>query len=98
MNVNILNIAKAFILSALLNAAYTFYVSSSAFQAQFSTNQNEIGKIEAFKIASEVVTGFWPRIIEGWFYGFAVTFITCIFLLLWVSKNAPNKRLWRQHL
>ena len=93
MNVNLINITKAFILSAFINAAYILYISSSNFQAQFSTTGNKIGKMEAFQKAAENTIGFWPRILESWAYGFAITFLTCILLLIWVSKNAPNKSL-----
>ena len=48
MNVNLINITKAFILSTFFNAAYILYMSSSNFQTQFSTTGNEIGKIGAF--------------------------------------------------
>ena len=93
MILNIKNIIKAFVICALLNAIYTFYVSSSAFQSQLSSNGQELGKYDAFMNAAETTAGFWPHVIEGWAYGFGTSFISCILLLGWMSIKAPNKSL-----
>ena len=91
MILNLRNTTKALVVCALLNAIYTFYISSSAFQSQLSTNDQEIGKIEAFMSAAETTVGFWPHLIEGWAHGFGVSFFSCFLLLGWMSVKVSNK-------
>jgi len=93
MILNQKNTIKALVICALLNVIYTFYISSSAFQSQLSTNGQDVGRIDAFLSAAETTAGFWPHLIEGWAYGFGLSFISCILLLVWMSAKAPNKSL-----
>ena len=84
---NPLNIFKASLICALLNAAYTFFISSGMFVEQLASEGQETGRIEAFINAAQITENFWPHIIEGWAYGFGLSLISCLILLLWLKKE-----------
>ena len=88
---NLNNFLKATLICALLNIVYTFYVSSGSLKAQLSDSSQEIGRVEAFMNAAGTTDGFWSHIFAGWIYGFGMSLIACVLLLLWLSKQAPNK-------
>ena len=84
---NLLNIIKATVISALISGVYTFFVSSSVFMEQLASEGQETGRIEAFTNAAQITEGFWPHIMEGWAYGFGISLISCLILLLWLKKQ-----------
>jgi len=88
---NAINTIKAVLVCALVNGIYTFYISSTAFQKQFSINGEEFSRLGAFIEASEVTIGFWPHILVGWWHGFAISLISCALFLLWLALQTPNK-------
>jgi len=61
------------------------------FTQQFSMPGNELGRWEAFMYASEVIKGFWPRMLKAWSQSFLLAFIPCLLLLAWLNPQTPNK-------
>jgi hypothetical protein len=91
---NLKNLIKALGICIVVNAIYSFHVSSSAFQAQAESlglGENA-GRLEAFNRASEVIEGFWLHVLEGWAYTFSLSFVSCILLLIAVQQT-HNKAL-----
>ena len=84
---NSLNIFKASLICALLNAIYSFFVSSGVFVEQLALEGQEMGRIEAFINVAQITENFWPHILEGWAYGFGLSLISCLILLLWLKKQ-----------
>ena len=64
------NTTKAVIICAVVNAVYTFHVSTTAFQEQVANWGEKAGRIEAFMRVADVTVDFWPHIIKGWAYPF----------------------------
>jgi hypothetical protein len=91
---NIINIIKATIICAIVNAIDVFYSSTSAFVKMLEAEGQHMGRIEAFLNTAKITDNFWPHMIKSWSYGFAITLIACLILLLLV-KNPPNNSLNR---
>mgnify|MGYP000032169355 CR=1 FL=1 len=86
--VNLFNSIKAIIVCALTTGIYTLYVSTSSFQDQLAREGQEVGKIEALMHYSTLID-VWSRMLSGWFYLFAICFISCFLLMLWLKP--PDK-------
>ena len=85
---NAINILKAVLICALLNGVHTFFVSTSAFQEHFRVSgEGEFGRFEAFLAASKSINEFWPNVLKGWATGFGLSFVSCVLLMLWLSKR-----------
>ncbi len=87
---NAINTIKAILVCALVNGIYTFYISSTTYMEFLAREGQDVGRIEAFISTSKITIDFWPHIIEGWGYGFIVSFICCSVLLLWSSLQTPK--------
>jgi len=86
--INLFNAIKAFIISALISATYTLYISTSDYQDQLAREGQEVGKIEALMHYSSLMD-VWSRLMSGWFHSFFVCFISCLLLMLWLK--IPDK-------
>jgi len=71
----------------------TAVIASTTYMGFLAREGQDVGRIEAFISTSKITIDFWPHIIEGWGYGFIVSFICCSVLLLWSSLRTPNKSL-----
>ena len=84
---NKIHILKAILICAIINVIYTFYTSSGAFVRQLAMEGQEVGRIKAFIDTAKITEGFWSHIAVGWLYGFVLTLISCLLLLLWLKKE-----------
>jgi hypothetical protein len=82
---NGINILVAVLVSAVINAAHTFYISSDMFVKTLSRPGESMGRLEVFIEMSRVTEGFWNRIFEGWLTGTMLSMGACIILLTWIS-------------
>ena len=93
--INKINIIKAILVCAIVNAIYTFYSSSTVFMEQVASWGEDAGRIKAFMRVAEVTSGFWPHILKGWAYTFILSLISCLVLLAWAQQKTHNKALKR---
>ena len=82
--VNLFNSIKALIVCVLTTGISTLYTSTSNFQEQLAREGPEVGKIEALMHYSSLID-VWSRMLSGWFHLFAICFISCFFLMLWLK-------------
>jgi len=87
----LINIIKAIIVCAAVNAIYTYYTASSSFLSQAASGEQDMGRLELFIHYSEITQNFWPHIIKGWFYGFGLSLASCLLLLAWLGYKSHNK-------
>lgn len=84
---NLTNLIKATVVCSVLNAIYTFIISSSSFQIQFFNEGKNYGRMESFIEAAITIEGFWPHVLKGWLDATGSALIICIILLIWLKKQ-----------
>ena len=81
----------ALISSALSSALFYFYQISTVLMNNGLSHKEDPGRIEAFIETSKITTGFWPRVFEGWAFGFGIAFVACFTFIALSTALTPNK-------
>jgi hypothetical protein len=90
---NTINVIKTVIVCALLSAIGTFYMATSSFQKALASSGYEAGRLKSlFKMADLSAENIWIKIFASWGYTFSVSVISCLIVLLWLSKRMPNNK------
>ena len=80
------------LISCALSSAFFYYYQISTVLMNNGLGQKEgSGRIEAFIENSKIVTGFWPRVFEGWAFGFGIAFVACFMFIILSTALTPNK-------